>query len=259
MPDAVFPYPGGKSKLASWILEHLPEHTCYVEVFGGAANVLVNKDQDRSEVEVYNDRDGDLVHFFETLRDQPDELIEWLDDVPLSRELHQRWVDLYYNGYRPSDPIERAGQFFFLRYAQFGAGYSGPNGFATGKTKNQAKGYANKIDRLQKFADRFDRVVIENLDWKDVINKYDGPETVFYCDPPYVDQEAAYPVNDIDHAEFVDVLDETEGNWLVSYEDIPDGLEEYEVIERGHARGINSGKSGSAKRVKERLIVNTDE
>ena len=100
--------------------------------------------------------------------------------------------------------------------------------------------------------------MIENLDWKGVIDQYDGPETVFYCDPPYVDQESAYPVSDIDHAEFVDVLSQIEGDWLVSYEDIPDGLEEYEVIERGHARGINSGKSGSAKRVKERLIMNVN-
>ena len=53
MPDAVFPFPGGKSRLASWILEYLPEYTCFVEVFGGAAGVLVNKDPDASTVEVY--------------------------------------------------------------------------------------------------------------------------------------------------------------------------------------------------------------
>lgn len=48
--------------------------------------------------------------------------------------------------------------------------------------------------------------MIEHEHWRDVMERYDGPETVFYCDPPYVDQESAYPVNEIDHAEFVDVL-----------------------------------------------------
>jgi len=205
---------------------------------------------------VHNDLDGDLVHFFEVLRDRPEEPVEWLEDMPLSRELHQRWVKLYYNGYEPKDPIERAGQFFFLRYAQWGAGYNGPSGFATGKTKNQAKGYANKIGRLEQFANRFDQVVVEHLDWQAMIDQYDGPETVFYCDPPYVDQESAYPISETDHTEFVDVLQDVEGNWLVPYENIPDELEEFEVIEQGHARGINSGKSRSAKRVQERLVVN---
>nr|WP_256422750.1 DNA adenine methylase [Halobellus rarus] len=51
MPDAVFPFPGGKSRLSSWILDHVPEHTCFVEVFGGAAGVLVNKDPSTSDVE----------------------------------------------------------------------------------------------------------------------------------------------------------------------------------------------------------------
>jgi site-specific DNA-adenine methylase len=47
VPDAVFPFPGGKSRLASWILEYVSEHTCFVEIFGGAAGVLVNKDPTR--------------------------------------------------------------------------------------------------------------------------------------------------------------------------------------------------------------------
>lgn len=68
MVRAVFPFPGGKSRLATWILDLVPEHECFVTVFGGAAGVLVNKDPDESAVEVYNDADGDLVHFFETLR-----------------------------------------------------------------------------------------------------------------------------------------------------------------------------------------------
>jgi len=56
--ESVFPFPGGKSYLAPWIIEHFPEHKCYVEVFGGSGAVLVNKPE--SHTEVYNDLDGDL-------------------------------------------------------------------------------------------------------------------------------------------------------------------------------------------------------
>ncbi|WP_423745113.1 DNA adenine methylase (plasmid) [Haladaptatus sp. SPP-AMP-3] len=183
MVEAVFPYPGGKSRLATWILDYVPEHTCFVEVFGGAAGVLVNKDPNVSTVEVYNDRDGDLVHFFEVLRDRADELVEWLETVPYSRAVHSKWADAFYGGYRPGDEIVRAGQFFYLRYSRWGGAYDSSSGFGTSKVSSRAKSYANKIERLEKFGARFDDVVLENLDWQEVFEKYGGSYSsliVFY-------------------------------------------------------------------------------
>ncbi|WP_233274797.1 DNA adenine methylase [Haladaptatus cibarius] len=254
----MFPYPGGKSRLSSWILEHASEHTCFVEVFGGAAGVLVNKDPDISKVEVYNDRDGDLVHFFEVLRDRPDELVEWLETVPYSRVIHSKWADAFYGGYRPGDEIVRAGQFFYLRYSQWGGAYDSPSGFGTSKVSSRALSYANKIERLEEFGARFDDVVLENLDWQEVFEKYDGEETVFYCDPPYVGKESYYPVSDIDHSEFVEALRELDAKWIVSYSELPEGLEEFRVVGRGDSNYMGNGKSGSAKKTREHLVMNFD-
>jgi len=64
--ESVFPFPGGKILSSSLDHRALPEHKCYVEVFGGSGAVLVNKPE--SHTEVYNDLDGDLVQFFEVLR-----------------------------------------------------------------------------------------------------------------------------------------------------------------------------------------------
>jgi DNA adenine methylase len=56
-------YHGGKFRLASWIIERMPEHVCYVEPFGGVLQ------KPRSYSEVYNDLDGEVVNLFRVLRD----------------------------------------------------------------------------------------------------------------------------------------------------------------------------------------------
>jgi DNA adenine methylase len=226
MADVVFKYPGGKTQLANWIHDHLKDHHTYVEVFGGSGVVLANKP--KSEVEVYNDQDGDLVHFFETLRDHGDELAEWLSKTPHSRELHQKYRANFYDGDKPSDDIERAGQFFYLRFTQFASAYdskSGYNGAAT--TCSGPNSYRQAIDRLTRWQDRFKHVQIEQLDYSELINRYDTEDTLFYCDPPYMDEGDDLYSHDggFDHGRFVDALLETEGDWLVSYTRVPSPLQ----------------------------------
>ena len=60
-------YHGAKFRLAPWVLRHFPAHGTYVEPFGGAAGVLLQKP--RSYAEVYNDLDGEMTNFFRVLRD----------------------------------------------------------------------------------------------------------------------------------------------------------------------------------------------
>jgi DNA adenine methylase len=52
-------YRGGKSLLTRRILPLIPEHTCYCEVFCGAAWLLFAKPE--SDVEIINDINSDLV------------------------------------------------------------------------------------------------------------------------------------------------------------------------------------------------------
>ncbi len=63
----VLRYHGGKFKLAQWIISHFPPHRVYVEAFGGAGSVLLQKP--RSVGEVYNDRWDTVVNIFRVLRD----------------------------------------------------------------------------------------------------------------------------------------------------------------------------------------------
>ena len=66
MNRPIFPWIGGKRRLAKHILPLLPEHTCYVEPCAGAAAILFMKDQ--SKVEVLNDINLDLVTLYRVVQ-----------------------------------------------------------------------------------------------------------------------------------------------------------------------------------------------
>jgi len=76
---------GGKKTLAKTIVALLPQHTCYVEPFGGAAWVLFAKEPAPSEV--YNDLNGRLVELFRTAKYHPDALVDELVGLVPSREM----------------------------------------------------------------------------------------------------------------------------------------------------------------------------
>lgn len=260
MTDSVFPFPGGKSYLAPWIIKHFPPHKCYVEVFGGSAAVLVNKK--KSHTEVYNDKDGDIVQFFRVLRERKGELVEWLNMTPYAREQHQKWKADFYSGELPDDPIERAGRFFYLRYSQYAAKYRTASGFAGAHQRNKARKLRNATEKLHKFADRFKNVQIECLDFAEVVERYDSENTFFYADPPYMDEgDALYRHEDnFDHKKLVEVLKNTEGKWAVSYQRLPEELETYIVVEKGRSQFMNKQHNNKSRSTKatERLVMNYD-
>jgi DNA adenine methylase len=256
---SVFGYPGNKAKHAEWILAHAAAHRCYVEPFGGAAGVLANKPE--SHVEIYNDRDQDLVQFFRILRDRGDELRAWLRDVPYARAQYERWAPAWYDdGWRPADPVARAGVFFYLRQTAFGAKYRYKGGFATSTTRNQASTYRNQVTRLERFADRFrDSVVLEQGDWREVLAQYDAEETLFYCDPPYADARCRYRYGtEFDHAAFASALEDLDGRWLVSYGEPPEAVVEVSetVVRRTTKYQMGAGSNGAADEVTETLCCN---
>lgn len=181
----VIRYHGGKFRLAPWIIQHLPPHRCYVEPFGGAAGVLIQKP--RAYAEVYNDLDGDVVNLFRVLRDTAAraELTDQLLLTPYARaEFEQGWL--------PSDnPIEQARRLIIR--AQMGFGSAGATKGSTGfriDTK-RAYGTAQQLwaaypETLACIGQRLAGVLIENRPAIEVMLAHDAPDTLHFVDPPYV-------------------------------------------------------------------------
>lgn len=178
-------YHGGKWRIAPWIIQQLPEHNAYVEVFGGAAGVLLRKP--RSIIEVYNDIDSQVFNFFRVLRDEKmhDELIRQVDLTPFSREE----FDLAYES--SEDRVEAARRFCARTFFGHGTSSMDPldsNGFRSCDIragKSYAREWAGIPNAIAAAADRFRGVTIENLDFKKLIPKFDHTDTLFYIDPPY--------------------------------------------------------------------------
>lgn len=254
-----FPYVGGKTRYADWIMSHFPEHRCYVEPFGGAAGVLLNKRP--SPVEIYNDLNTDVVHFFRILRERRDDLEEWLRHVPHSRDVHERWSRAFYDGERADDAVERAGRWFYLRYTQFGAKLNGYSGYKNSTKRNVARTYHNNAQALEEIAARFRNVQLECRDWKDITERNDSDRTLFYFDPPYVDCHKYYNVDAFDHAEFEATLAQLEANWVVSYSDLPESFvdrEEYAYASLDTTYSLDVKAGEKRDEATERLVMNFD-
>lgn len=185
-------YFGGKALLAPWIISHFPPHECYVEPFGGGASVLLQKPPARYEV--YNDGDGSVVNFFRVLRERPDEFLRAVALTPYAREEAERSCDPETDDPDgPLDAVERARRFYVRSWqTRHGAPSRGKLGWRYEKYcagTNWGTTVCGQFARLDHFPDlaaRLKAVQIEHDDALRVLARFDGPDTLFYVDPPYV-------------------------------------------------------------------------
>jgi DNA adenine methylase len=213
---------GGKSYLSKHIVPLFPEHHCFVDVFGGGGHVTVAKP--RSKVEIFNDLDNELIQFLLTLRNDKKKLMEELASMPTSRFL----FDQLRCQESPIDSIQRAARWFYLLRQRIIPANGVPSGFRYGKVKNSAVDYVNAVNRLDSFEARFRSVLIENLDYRDLIRRYDGPNVMFFADPPYVKREYMYANSaKFSHVELSEILHNIQGKCMVTYYNDPLIMELY--------------------------------
>jgi len=216
MSASLIGYIGGKHFLVRTLLGLIPAHRVYVEVFGGGAHLLLNKEP--SHIEVYNDINGDLVNLFTVVRDRPDDFVKAFDLWLYSRELRER----YLREPMPTDPVERAARFFFLIESSFSGDIHGGMKGTGGKVKNEARTFFRKLQRIHEISRRLRNVFIERRDFREIIKLYDSKDTFFYCDPPYWEAQSfeyQYDFTEKDHVDLWDLLRRIKGKFLLTYGD----------------------------------------
>ncbi len=182
----VLRYHGGKWLLAPWIISHFPKHRIYVEPFGGAASVLLQKPS--IPAEIYNDLEDAVVNIFQVLQ-----------DPAATKALHRR---LFYTTFsraefdRTYEPAEDAIDFACKTIVRSFFGFGTDSVTRSCRTGFRAKCCDQRAMPSQAwkawcaavplFVDRLRGVTIERTDAWALIPRYDSPNTLFYLDPPYV-------------------------------------------------------------------------
>lgn len=256
---------GGKWRLAPWIIKHFPVHKIYVEPFGGAASVLLQKPP--IPAEIYNDLDSTVVTLFRVLRNPvtASELQRRLRLTPFAREEFD-W------SYEPAtDPIDRAHKAVVLSFMGFGSDSvtrSCRTGFRAKLSDERAlpsQAWASYWEAIPSFTSRFAAVTIENKPAIELVDRYDTKDTLFYLDPPYMHSTRsslkgrtksthgyAHEMVDLDHDRLLDRIRSVSGMCIISGYPTP----VYDQALRGWTRIERKALADGAKERTEVLWIN---
>lgn len=177
-------YYGGKQKLASIILDMMPQHRIYVEPFFGGGAVFFVKP--KSQMEVINDTNDRLISFFLNSRDNFQGLKSLIDSTLHSERMHMYAKDIY-NGRIEATDLEKAWAVWLITNGSFGGsmhgGWKWCNGNSGGHSAVMVRN--KRIEFSESLQKRLSDVQISCRDALRVIKDRDGEDTFFYLDPPY--------------------------------------------------------------------------
>lgn len=245
------PWIGGKRSLAKRIIKIFPQHRTYIEVFCGGGQVFFRKEP--STVEVINDLDGEVVNFFRVAQRHHEELLRSLRFSLVSR----RWHDLY-EAENPATltDIERAVRFFFLQKTSY-AGLVRRHNYSYSVTEPVKFNPSRFPQLFENIHARLERVQIECGPYEEVLERYDRPTSLFYCDPPYFGRELyRYNFTEADFEKLAERLSKLRGKFVLSLNDVP---EVRRIFREFHFRSVQlpyTAQKTAGRRFDELLITN---
>lgn len=275
-------YIGGKSKIGKWIVPYyLNDMETYVETFGGMFWCYFNMDLRQFpnlKKVVYNDFNPLNYNLFKCVQN-PSELQRALDSVSVQQlgveetpsEFREKFVqfqsEIFSTGLTINYPdYEIAAKYVYVLTQVFSGSKPESSSFIDLKGKYRSK-YLSFRDKLSKpdWVEHFIRITnVENLDFQQVIEKYDSPSTYIYLDPPYWKTENYYSNHDFDrndHERLAQVLNSVQSKFSLSYYEF-ELLHQWYPQERFRWEEKEFAKAAAAKKgvkqnlAKELLILN---
>lgn len=214
---------GGKHYLARRIVGLMPPHLHYVEpYFGGGAVLLAKPPEGVSEV--VNDLDGDLTCFWRVLQEASTfaAFRRLVEATPFSEV---EWKLATQSP--PAGIVGRAWAFFVKCRMSLAGRMTAFTGITKTRTRRgmngEASAWLSAVEGLPEVHARLKRVVIVGpRPALEVIKAHDGPDTLFYLDPPYLHETRAttgeyrHEMTEADHDELLAALHDVQGKFLLS-------------------------------------------
>ncbi len=226
-------YIGGKSKLSKQIISYIPEHKIYCEVFSGGAWVFFRKEPSR--VEAINDLDSELIAFYRVVQNHLEEFLRQFKWLLTSREWFNDWKNQLDAG--GLTDIQKAARYYYVQRLAFGGKVRGRSYGVEIDGRSPRINLLRLEEEMSAIHLRLSSVRIENLPWQKVIEKYDQPETFFYCDPPYyLCPDYKHNFNLKDFQELAGALKDIKGKFILSINDHP---EIRNVFHRFHQKSVS--------------------
>tara|TARA_R110000824_G_scaffold339530_1_gene526051 strand:- start:430 stop:1338 length:909 start_codon:yes stop_codon:yes gene_type:complete len=274
-------YIGGKARIGKWIVPFIPRDIeTYVEPFSGMFWVYFNMDLSiypNLKTVVYNDFNGLNANLFKCSLDY-DRLWDELNLYPCQQlgveitppeytEMFKRYQqEVFHSGMTITEEnrFEIAAKYIYVLTQIFSGSKPETSSYTDYKGKYRCKVliFMDKLKHLR-YREHFDKITfVENLDFQDVIEKYDSTKTYYYVDPPYWKTENYYSNHDfdrVDHERLAKCLKGMEGLFSLSYYDFPllsEWFPHYDYVwEKKEFAKAAAAKSGVKQNMGEELLI----
>jgi site-specific DNA-adenine methylase len=306
---ALYGYFGGKSSSAfkELINSRIPKTgiKTYLEPFSGSMATYLDDNSLNFDTVIYNDKNRHQVNLYKCCQ-KPDEFLPYLDNIKKTllqtdeTDTLKKWnfYKKIYHEYTKNSFLddmnfeigdyEKAAIYAFLITSSFSSVYPRGGGFSGYKKDKDRLKLEVLIDKLKKdkYTDKLKSITeFLNIDFEELITKYDSEDTYLYLDPPYArfneekgeddakrlfwygsDKDGVF--GPASHRRLLELLKTTKCRWSLSYYYFP-LLEELlpkdkfiwteKEVFRSSAHGGNNSdlKTEQAKGV-ELLIMNYD-
>jgi len=217
-----FPWFGSKARLSKWIINLMPNHEGYAELFGGTGSVLLRKPP--SKIEIFNDINNGITNFFSVVRDNTKTKI--LKKKLLLTPYNERDFHLFKDGWKnQQNDVEKAFQWYYVAQLSFSGIWSKGPRFALESQASSVPAtiqmYLSSIDNLELLYNRIRNVQILNRDWKKCFNLCNSKDFLIYLDPPYIPAtriDGFYPneMSPENHEELVDKIVDSKAMIILS-------------------------------------------
>ena len=254
-------YIGGKSRIGKWIVPFYDKDMeTYVETFGGMFWCFFNMDLKQFpnlKKVVYNDFNPLNYNLFKCIQN-PTELLRAINSIDCQKfgmeitpsiykeQFINFQAEIFAENFRvePGN-YEVAAKYVYILTQLFSGSKPETSSFIDLKGKYKSK-YLTFRDKLLKpdWIEHFLKIThVENMDFAEVIKKYDSPNTYFYVDPPYWKTENYYSNHDFDRQDH-----ERLSNSLISMED------QYKCEKKKFAKA-SAAKKGKTQTMGEELLI----